>query len=91
VTEQLPELRLQVVLLNPPFVFGATVQVTVPVGVLPLPVSLSATVAWQLVPTPTWTELGVHDTVTLTVRLLTVRLNALPLLVLPLWTLSFGV
>jgi hypothetical protein len=88
---QLPELRVQVVLLNPPLVVGATDHVMVPVGVLPVPVSVSATVAWQLVPTPTWTELGVHATVTLTVRLLTVRLNALPLLLLPLWTLSFGV
>jgi hypothetical protein len=44
---------VQVVLLNPPFVVGATDHVIVPVGVPPLPVSLSATVAWQLVPTPT--------------------------------------
>jgi hypothetical protein len=63
-----------------PFVIGFTENVTVPPGVLAVPVSVSATVAVQVVPTPTWTELGAQLTVTLTVRLLTVRLKPVPLL-----------
>ena len=56
------------------------VQLTVPVGVVLVPRSVSVTVAVQVVPTPTRTELGEQLTLVLVVRLLTVRLAG-PLLV----------
>jgi len=56
------------------------VNVTVPVGVLVVPVPVSVTVAVQDVACPIMTVEGVHATVVVVVRGLTVTL-ALPLLV----------
>ena len=55
------------------------VNVTVPVGVLVVPVAVSVTVAVHDVACPTNTVDGVHTTVVVVVRLLTVTV-ALPLL-----------
>src|SRR3989442_7079356 len=55
------------------------VKVTVPVGVEGVPVSVSVTVAVQVVETPAGTVGGVHPTVVEVVRLVTVTV-ALPLL-----------
>ena len=56
------------------------VNVTVPVGVLVVPTDVSVTVAVQLVAWLMNTVVGVHATVVVVVRLLTVTL-ALPVLV----------
>ena len=56
------------------------VKVTVPVGVLVVPTDVSVTVAVHEVACPTNTVVGVHTTVVVVVRLLTVTL-ALPVLV----------
>ena len=56
------------------------VKVTVPVGVLVVPVAVSVTVAVHEVACPTNTVVGVHATVVVVVRKLTVTV-VLPLLV----------
>jgi hypothetical protein len=78
VIEQLPALSVQVLLLKLPLL-GLTDQVTVPPGVLLVPLSVSLTVAVQVVPVLASTGFGAHETDVLVVRVLTVTV-VLPLL-----------
>jgi hypothetical protein len=74
VTEQLPDARVQVVELNEP-AGPVSVNVTVPVGVMMVPVEVSDTVAVHEEATPTTTGL-VQTTAVEVVRGLTVTLAA---------------
>lgn len=62
VTEQLPEERVQVVELKVPRVEAWPPKVTVPIGLLNPPESVSVTVAVQVLGLPAPTELGEHVT-----------------------------
>ena len=83
-TLQVPDTRVQVVLLKVPVLL--VVKVTVPVGVTaPVP-EASATVAVQLVGVLSNTLAGVQLTLVELARIVEVTVNAA--LVLPVWTVS---
>ena len=83
-TLQVPETRVQVVLLKVPVLL--VVKVTVPVGVTaPVP-DASVTVAVQLVGVLSNTLAGVHVTLVELARIVDVTVKAA--LVLPVWTVS---
>jgi len=69
-----------------PLADGVTVKLTVPVGVVFVPVApVSVTVAVQVEGTPTATDVGTHEIVVVVVRPVTVSVNE-PLLVA--WVVS---
>ncbi len=84
VTEQLPATRLQLVAgLNEPVAVPAEVNLTVPVGVLAVPVAVSVTVAVQVEPLLAATDEGAQLSVVEVERPITVSANDwLPVLVL---------
>jgi len=76
VTEQLPELRLQLVELNDPVAVPAEVKLTMLVGVLGVPAAaVSVTVAVQVEPLLTRTDEGVQLTAVPVERAFTVSVN----------------
>jgi hypothetical protein len=83
VTLQLPDARVQLVLLNVPVLL--VVKVTVPVGVTAPAPEESATVAVHVVATPVLTVEGLHEMVVVVDRLVDATVNV-PLL--PVWLLS---
>jgi len=86
VTEQPPELRLQLVELNDPVAVPADVKLTVLVGVLEMPEdAVSVTVAVHVEPLLTKTDEGEQLTAVEVERAVTVRVNICkPLLTLGL-------
>jgi hypothetical protein len=86
VTEQLPALRVQLVAgENEPLAVPDEVNLTVPVGVLAVPVAVSVTVAEQVDPLLVRTVEGAQLTVVEVERPVTVSVNDwLPVLVLKL-------
>ena len=77
VTEQLPELRVQLAELNDPVAEPDLVKLTVPVGVLDVPaLEVSVTVAVQVEPWFTNTDEGEQLTAVDVVRAVTVSVNA---------------
>ena len=83
VTEQLPELRLQLAGLNMPVAVPADVKLTVPVGILGVPVALSVTVTVQVEPMFVITVVGAQFIAATVERPLTATVNDwLPVLVL---------
>lgn len=90
ITEQLPELRLQLVELNVPVADPAEVKLTVLIGVLEVPEeAVSVTVAVQVEPVLTRTDEGEQLTAVDVERNVTVRVNdCAPVLMLGLWVES---
>jgi hypothetical protein len=82
VTEQLPADKVQLVPTVLPVAVPETVKLTVPVGVMAVPVEVSVTVARQLEVWPTNIELGLQATVVEVERKFTVILLEVPVLVL---------
>ena len=89
VTEQLPETRPQLVGLKDPLAVPALMKLTVPVGVLGVPVAVSVRVAVQVEPLLVTTDEGAQLTVVEVERPVTVSVNDwLPVLVLKLCFVS---
>ena len=82
-TLQLPDARVQLVLLNVPVLL--VVKVTVPVGVTAPAPEASATVAVHVVAAPVFMLAGLHEIVVVVARLVDATVNV-PLL--PVWLLS---
>jgi len=89
VTEQLPATKLQLTGENVPLAVPALVKLTVPAGVVGVPVAVSVTVAVHVEPLFVTTVDGAQLTTVIVERPVTVRLNDwLPVLVLKLCFVS---